>query len=320
MDEFEFIKQIKPNYYRHDTIIKGIGDDAAVFRQPYQDVVTAVDTFVEGIHFSKKTMDPFHIGYRVLAANISDMAAMGATPVSYLISLVVPKEWTDEELIAIYKGMESISKAYKIDLIGGDTVSGDQLVLSVTINGKVEKDKVRLRHHVRSGDVLFVTGTLGDSACGLDLLLSDDPRVESHRYLIDRHRLPTPRVDFAERLKVLNRVALNDISDGISSEANELAESSGVSIYLDYDQLPISDELRSIQSNKQEEFILAGGEDFELLGAVSEKDWPIVQEAAEKSNLTVTQVGYATDGDSTVYIHQDEKVRLLKRGGYVHRN
>src|SRR5699024_7772372 len=105
MNEFEFIDSIKQGQYRHPSIVKGIGDDAAVFRSSYQDIVTAVDSFVENVHFSRKTMDPYHIGYRILATNISDMAAMGAEPISYLTSIIIPNDWNDQELREIYQGL-----------------------------------------------------------------------------------------------------------------------------------------------------------------------------------------------------------------------
>src|SRR5699024_6953972 len=122
----------------------------------------------------RKTMDPYHIGYRILATNISDMAAMGAEPISYLTSIIIPNDWNDQELREIYQGLDTIASKYKPDLIGGDTVIGSELVLSVTINGLVERGKARFRSQMRPGDYVFVTGTLGDSAAGLELLLNGD--------------------------------------------------------------------------------------------------------------------------------------------------
>src|SRR5699024_8531183 len=144
--------------------------DAAVFRQTHQDIVTAVDTFVEDIHFSKKTMQAYHVGYRVLAANLSDMAAMGAKPAYYLTSIVVPEHWSMGELSSIFKGMKSLASNYNIDLIGGDSVSGEKLVISITVIGFVDKNKARFRHDAQAGDIVFVTGTLGDSQAGFYIL------------------------------------------------------------------------------------------------------------------------------------------------------
>src|SRR5690625_7251809 len=156
-----FINLIKQSTYRQSGLIKGIGDDAAVFRHTANDIVSAVDVFVENIHFSRETMTPFHIGYRALAANLSDMAAMGATPTYYLVGAVVPKNWSSGELHEIFKGMRHLADKYAVDLIGGDTVSGSELTFSITVFGKVRKDKARYRSAARRGDIVFVSGTLG---------------------------------------------------------------------------------------------------------------------------------------------------------------
>src|SRR5690625_4812517 len=132
MDEFSFINSIKQNHYRQSTIVKGIGDDGAIFRQTSQDIVTAVDTFVEDIHFSKKTVPPAFIGYRALAANISDLAAMCATPAFYLVSIVIPDTWSKDNIMEIFTGMKELANIYQMDLIGGDTVSGKELTISIT--------------------------------------------------------------------------------------------------------------------------------------------------------------------------------------------
>ncbi|WP_440896784.1 thiamine-phosphate kinase [Amphibacillus sp. Q70] len=322
MNEFDFINSIKQKAYRNHSIIKGIGDDAAVFRQPYQDIVTAVDTFVDGIHFSKKTMNPFQIGYRVLAANISDMAAMGADPISYMISIVVPKDWSDNDLTEIYRGLNAIALEYQLDLIGGDTVIGKQLVLSVTINGIVPNNKARYRNLMRPGDYIFVTGTLGDSAAGLDFLLKKNNEIEHTDFLLNRHRYPSPRVAFAKGLTPLDRVALNDISDGIANEANELAEASKLTIYLEENKLPISDALKQFSRTKQLDYILNGGEDFELVGSVAPVNWNFVKEIAAKTNTPVTKIGIVKNENSNgkVFIAKKDGTKLLESSGFVHHN
>ncbi|MDY0410480.1 thiamine-phosphate kinase [Paracerasibacillus soli] len=141
MDEFQFIESIKPIYYKQPSLIKGVGDDAAVIRNTSEDMVTSVDVFVEGVHFTKQTMRPYHVGYRALAANISDLAAMGALPAFYLVAVTIPKTWHPSEVREVYDGMAELAKMFKMDLIGGDTVSGKSFSLSITVMGYVEKDK-----------------------------------------------------------------------------------------------------------------------------------------------------------------------------------
>ncbi|MFD1021118.1 thiamine-phosphate kinase [Thalassobacillus hwangdonensis] len=320
MDEFSFINSIKPSTYSQSSLLKGIGDDAAVFRADYRDVVTAVDTMVEDVHFSKATTEPYHIGYRCLAANISDLAAMGATPAYYMVSLVIPDRWSEEALQHIYNGMNQLAKSYRMDLIGGDTVSGEQLMLSITVFGYVTPGKSRMRSHARPGDVLFATGTLGDSRAGLALMLEEasiSDRV-AYDFFVRRHQLPEPRVAFAEELNGLDRLALNDISDGIASEANEIAEASQLSLHIDIEQLPVHPSMK--QFNHYLDWVLNGGEDFELLGAVAEQDWPSVVKAAEITGVDVTKVGHVTERmkEAQVFLYEKGTRKRLDKSGYTH--
>ncbi|GGP16716.1 thiamine-phosphate kinase [Oceanobacillus neutriphilus] len=317
MDEFSFINAIKPKAYNQPTLIKGIGDDAAVFRST-SDVVTTVDTFVEDIHFSLETMEPFHIGYRVLAANISDLAAMGAKPAFYLVSMCIPKKWNQEALEGIYQGMNELASMYQMDLIGGDTVSSDRLMISITAMGYVSKERARYRSHARPGDIIFATGTLGDSRAGLEILLHQQ-KCKDKDYYIKRHRLPQPRAAFALGLREIERVALNDISDGISNEANEIAEASGVELIIIEEKIPVSQTFHQFSEKQQYEWKLSGGEDFELLGTVSKQEWARVQEIAYQENTPIKQIGYVRESDEPrVLIQSQEEVKQLTKSGYTH--
>lgn len=320
MDEFSFIDLIKQKSYYQKTLIKGIGDDAAIFRQANQDIVTAVDTFVEDVHFTKKTMTPFYVGYKGLAANISDLAAMGASPVFYLVSIIIPKSWSKGELELVYSGMKAIAEDYQMDLIGGDTVSGDKLALSITIIGYVEKEKARFRNQAKDGDIVFVTGSLGDSQAGLHILLNEGEYTDQN-YYIKRHQKPTPRVDFSLGLKDISRVSLNDISDGIANEANEIAEASNVNIILDKENIPFSESFYQFPLSLQEKWKYFGGEDFELLGTVAKEDFEHVQRIADKTNTRITEIGYTEYSkslDYKVYLEENHKRLVLSKHGYTH--
>lgn len=320
MDEFSFIDNIKQDYYKQSTLIKGIGDDAAVFHQTSKETVTAVDTFVEGVHFSKKTMPPFYVGYRSLAANISDLAAMGATPAFYLVSIVIPRSWTHEELKDIFKGMKELAYKYHLDLIGGDTVSGKQLVISVTVIGYVPKNKARYRHTAKPRDIVFVTGTLGDSQAGLHMLFHDS-HDKNKEYLIKRHRMPQPKVAFAMGLRKLSRVTLNDISDGLANESNEIAESSHVKIVINEHKIPLSQSIREFPTSLQRKWAFFGGEDFELLGTVAPENWNTLQHIALDTNTRVTKIGTVEDCSTAcghVYVTKHHKIWRLNKEGYTH--
>lgn len=320
MDEFAFINMIKQNYYKQPSLIKGIGDDGAVFRQTSQDIVTAVDTFVEDVHFSRKTMSAEDIGYRALAVNISDLAAMCATPAFYLVSIVIPDSWSKDDILKIFTGMKELAHTYHMDLIGGDTVSGKELSISITVIGYANKGKASYRSVACEGDIVFVTGTLGDSQAGFHMLMNDDDYVNKD-YFVKRHQRPLPRIDFAQELSNLPRIALNDISDGIANEATEIAEASDVNIVLFEKKIPVSKDFDQFPKSLQRKWKYFGGEDFELLGTVSESHWNSVKKIAEKTMTDIIDIGYVEntrDVSGLVYLKNNNEKRLLAKDGYIH--
>lgn len=322
-DEFAFIKMIKPKKSHSQHLITGIGDDAALIRPMGEmDQIICMDTMVEGIHFTRDTMSPFDIGYKAVAVNISDIAAMGGKPLYYLVSIAVPKKWSQDELIAIYDGMKELSDTYKIDLIGGDTVSSpDTLMITVTVMGQVQRDKQLLRSNARVGDVVFVTGTIGDSAAGLELLL-DKSRHHSFQaieeQLVRRHQHPSPRVEIGHSLSLFDRVSLNDISDGLASETNEIAESSKVNLVIDEAKIPLSAALLHYNKSRALEWALYGGEDFELIGTMAPKDWEQFHNINQMSGIPVTVIGYVQEGNGEVFLLKNEDIIPLKKKGYNH--
>src|SRR5690625_2458307 len=272
MNEFDLIKQIKPKYYKQPTLLKGIGDDGAIFNSQNKHTVTAVDTFVENVHFTRETMSMFQMGYRSLAASVSDIAAMGAVPVFYLVSIIMPRTDTATIYEEIFNGMDSFARQYNMDLIGGDTVSGSVLALSVTVIGYVEKDKIRYRHNAKNHDIVFVTGTLGDSQAGL-YLLQNEEHITKGDYFIKRHQEPEPRVHFARKLSALKRMSLNDISDGIVNELYEIAGASKVNLLINESLIPKHESLAQFPKSLAKDWVYYGGEDFELVGTAPANNW-----------------------------------------------
>lgn len=319
MDEFSFIDSISQHTYNQSSLLKGIGDDAAVFRQTEKDIVTAVDTFVEGIHFTRETMEAFHIGYRSLAANLSDIAAMGATPAFYLVSIVIAEGWTEKELTQIFYGMNELASMYNVDLIGGDTVSGKELAISITVIGYVEKGKARYRNAAMAHDIVFVTGTLGDSQAGFHIL-TNPGNYNDADYFINKHRKPSPRLNIANKLSSLPRVALNDISDGIANEATEIAVASDVNIVLEDKLIPASSSYKQFTEALQHKWKYYGGEDFELLGSISSENWQTVKKIAIETNTVVTKIGYVTKDKTNgqVFVNRHNKTGKIEKNGYTH--
>ncbi|MCG1024016.1 thiamine-phosphate kinase [Sutcliffiella horikoshii] len=320
-DEFAFIKDIQPSRLFHEEMVVGIGDDAAIvsIEDGYEKIV-CVDTMVEDVHFTRQTMKPFDIGFKALAANISDVAAMGGYPLYYLVSITIPKSWKPEELKEIYDGMKQLGDQYKMDLIGGDTTSGKTMVLSVFVIGKVEAGKRLLRSNAKEGDMVFVSGSLGDSAGGLDILLHNENESAAYQTLVTKHQQPKPQVELGRILSGYERVSLNDVSDGLASELLEIAEASQVDILINKETIPISDDLRNYDGDKAFGWAMTGGEDFELVGSIPATDWDSLQEKCMASGISISKIGSVRGGQGQVFLQTDEGLQKLKKEGYNHFN
>ncbi|QFT87368.1 Thiamine-monophosphate kinase [Bacillus sp. THAF10] len=315
-DEFAFIKAIQPQRLFHENKVVGIGDDAAIvdIEDGFEKVI-CVDTMVEDIHFTKKTMSPKDIGFKALAANISDVAAMGGIPLYYLVSITIPTSWSQTELQEIYEGMQLLGDEYKMDLIGGDTTSGKALVLSVFVIGKIEKGKRLLRSNAVHQDVVFVSGTVGNAAAGLDILLHSKQYDDC---LVAHHQRPKPQVTLGRLLSEFDRVALNDVSDGLSSELLEIAEASRVDIVINEEILPLSTEIMDYNREKAVEWAMTGGEDFELVGTIAENDWPMLVQKCENQGIRITAIGKVQSGSGRLFLETNEGNSEIKKSGFNH--
>ncbi|PKR76533.1 thiamine-phosphate kinase [Halalkalibacillus sediminis] len=321
MDEFDFIQSIKPSYYKQSSVVKGIGDDGAIIRPTFgQDLVITSDTMVENVHFSLDYMSFEDVGYRVLAANLSDVAAMGAVPRYYIVNINVPEQISNEELVLVYQGMKELADSYRVDLIGGDTVSGKEFSISITAFGSVSPELKRNRSSAEDGDIVFVTGSLGDSGYGYELLNRNE--VDFNNYFVKRHVRPEPQVSFVNATEKFDRISLNDVSDGISSELNEIAQASKTNLLIEWERLPYRKELNELDEHKLDECILSFGEDFELVGTCPEKDWELLKDKCKQVGITVTNIGRvlaSTKDQPSVFLHKDGERRVLQSSGYQHR-
>ncbi|MBH0167553.1 thiamine-phosphate kinase [Fictibacillus sp. 7GRE50] len=325
-DEFEWINSITPSHFFQKEVVQGIGDDAALWSvNEEMDQIVCVDTMVEGVHFTRNTLSPYQAGFKALAVNVSDIAAMGGIPQFYLVSIAIPSEWTEEELQEIYRGMSELAMKYKIDLMGGDTVSTKgPLVLSVTVIGKVEKGRSLLRSNARPGDSVFVTGTTGESAAGLNVLLGKTRHADftaNEEKWRSQHQMPLPHIEQGRFLAGSGfRISLNDVSDGVASELNEIAEASNVSIHIERNSLPVSESLRDLPEADVLNNQLFGGEDYVLVGTASEEDFKVLSDTFKQHALPLYEIGKVGEaGKAEVYLHkQDAKPELLTKKGFNH--
>ncbi len=313
-------------------VVVGIGDDAAVAGiAPGFQLVVSCDAMVEHIHFNRYTMRDADIGYKAMAANLSDMAAMGAVPRYALISLSVPPEWTPERLRAIYDGLYECADAYGVAVVGGNTTSTPAcLNMTVTIIGEVETGKALLRSSAQTGDAVFVTGFPGRSAAGLHLMSALKRPAGSlvhlpspYSELVGAHRRPRPRVE-AGRLLIKSGAcrALNDISDGLASEAWEIAEASDKGIVLHEERLPIhADLLRYARETGKHylDWLLYGGEDYELIGTVAAGEAEAVKAEFERQGLPFHIIGEVAGGTAEVRLKRmNGELQPLEKKGYNH--
>lgn len=324
MDEFDFINKVKPDRIFQQNVKVAIGDDAAIYESSHGfHQVVCVDTMVEGVHFLRNLSSPFEIGYKALAVNVSDLAAMSAIPLYYFISLAVPSNWNEDDLIEIYKGMKKLSEEYKMDLLGGDTVStSDKLVITVTVIGEVEEGRRTLRCNAKNEDIVFVTGTIGDSAAGLAILLGQTfiHNESLLTYFTEKHKMPIPQVKAGRLVGELKRASLNDISDGLASELNEISEASHVGITIDEEALPLSDELLTLQSTSLlQDWALYGGEDYELVGTTSPDSWEKLKKDCNELGIKITKIGFVDPSHKEVVLKtKNQEYINLKKSGYNH--
>ncbi|MGC1459701.1 MAG: thiamine-phosphate kinase [Steroidobacteraceae bacterium] len=249
---------------QRDDVVLGVGDDGAVLQcPPGVQLVAAIDSLVEEVHFPKGS-PARSIGHRALAVNLSDLAAMGAQPAWALLALALPA--ADEAWLSEFSaGLDALARQHDVTLVGGDTTGG-KLCVTVQIMGFVPPGAALTRHGGQPGDAVFVSGTPGDSAAGL-MLEQSRLRVAdaAHaQWLLERFRYPTPRVALGQALRGLASACI-DVSDGLLGDCARLAEASGCGVSLDYASLPVSQALRAaVGEERARELALTGGEDYEL--------------------------------------------------------
>ncbi|KYH30903.1 thiamine-phosphate kinase [Neomoorella mulderi] len=325
--EFGLIERLKAGaIVVPDKVIMGIGDDAAVLKgEGGYLTLASTDMLVEDIHFTLATATAREIGYKTMAVNVSDIAAMGGIPEQALVSLGLRPEQPVDFVDELYAGLRECGQRFGVNIIGGDTVSSPRaMVINLAILGRVEEGACLYRSGARPGDVLLVTGDLGGSAAGLDTLLSPRPAPpEAVVFARERHFRPTPRVtEIRAALPAGGITAADDISDGLVAEIYTLAQASGVGIILEAAAVPIAPATRQLAAIYQKDplaYALYGGEDFELLLTCRPDKVAAVQEAIARACQTpVTPIGNVVPATEGITIIIDGKRLPLNPGGYNH--
>ena len=283
-------------------IVEGIGDDAAAYYPSKKNLsLLTTDLCIEGVHFNRQSATMEQIGYKALASNLSDIAAMGGKPVLFLVSVALPSEISFAAFKKLYQGMKRLCRRAGVQLIGGDTSeSPNGLFICITVIGEVSSKGLVSRSGAEPGDRIFVTGTIGDAGAGLDILrrrIRKDARkpLAYETYLIKRHLLPVPRIQEGNFLS-LNGIphAMIDLSDGLSTDLSHVCKASGVGAEVNLEGLPLSPQLTAYCSSLGRSiypYAFGGGEDYELLFTVPERKIARLKKLSLKKKLKFTEVG-----------------------------
>lgn len=275
LGEFGLIEQIRREMALPSGVV-GIGDDCAVIpQQSGFETLVSTDMLIEGTHFLLEDISPYDLGWKSAAVNISDIAAMGGSCVGSFLSFALPSGLTAEWISEFIRGYKEISSLFDCPLLGGDTTSSpDRLCINVAVLGRTAVGGSVMRNGAVEGDLICVTGPLGDSGCGLKLILEGCGRDETVRRLIERHYRPVPCIREGRQLAEAGVSAMMDISDGIGSDLRHILKESGVGAEVDVCSIPLSEELSSICEKHGWDplkLAISGGEDYQLLFTISEE-------------------------------------------------
>ena len=326
--EFGLIEHLTKNItLRNKSTVLGVGDDAAIIDVKKRLQVVSTDVLVEGVHFDLHYSPLKHIGYKAIASNLSDVAAMNAIPEQVLVSIAVSSRFTVEAVEEIYRGIYAACERYNVDVVGGDTTSSvNGLFISITVLGYADAKKITRRDTAKEHDLICVSGDLGAAYMGLLILerekkvfLNDpntQPDLETHSYILERQLKPEPRLDIIAELEKQNIIptAMIDISDGLASEILHICKKSDKGCAVYENKIPIDAKTYSTAL----EFgmmpavaALNGGEDYELLFTVKQEDYDKIQQMKD-----ISVIGYVTDKNSgcSLITPDDRAIELTAQG------
>lgn len=324
LGEFRFIDRIKLGcLVRPEGVIKAIDDDCCVFTVPPDTVnLLTTDMLVEDIHFLRDSIPPFILGRKAMAVNISDIAAMGGIPGEAVISLAIPQTIDVDYLDRFYEGMRSMCREFNVNILGGDTASSPlHLVINIALTGWAGRDEVLYRSGARAGDVVFLTGHIGSSAAGLDIVLSSR-EFSGKEELLAAHFDPCPQVKEG-RIIAASKAAhsLIDVSDGVASDLGHICRQSGVGAILEEDAIPVTETFKRYCAEFQvdsEKLSLHVGEDYVLLGTHPEESAGALKTALESKGCKYFPVGRIVEGTGIKLRMADGSVKPIEARGYDH--
>lgn len=323
LGEFGLIHRFAPRFTKYLPLgIEGIGDDCAIIpSSPSKAMLVTTDLLIENIHFLKSKISPHDLGYKSLAVNTSDIAAMGGTPQHAFLSLGLtpntPISWID----SFFDGIQELATSEGIYLLGGDTTrSSNDLIINITLIGDIETAKIKRRSQAVVGEVIFCTGYLGDSAAGLRVLLDNLPAEESTKYLIEAHHRPRPHTKEGQWLSEQASVhAMIDVSDGIDSDLLRIMEQSDCGAHVELSDLPLSNHFKQVCDTygwNAWDLATAGGEDYCLLATAASEDFPqLTANFLQTFGRPLFPIGHITTASNKLqYTLEKRPINLSKKG------
>ncbi|PLY00830.1 MAG: thiamine-phosphate kinase [Desulfuromonas sp.] len=319
LGEFGLIERIRNAAGRSDAIV-GIGDDCAAFRVPSGTVpLVSTDMLLEEVHFRSAWSDYYSIGCKSVAVNVSDIAAMGGTPQAIFMGLAAPGEMSVEQLESLVRGVREESRYYGAELLGGDTCrSPSGLVLGITVQGYVPEQQIVTRSGARGGDIIWVSGSLGDSGLALKMLQQGQQPPE---VLAMRHHRPRAQVALGRALAKRDlATAMIDISDGLLADLGHILHASEVGAEIDVRRLPLSSYMQHHLTRQPEDLHLAlrGGEDYELLFCSAEERGAELRELSAQLEVPLTPIGEIRQTSGLGVVGANDLGSELKGEGYDH--
>jgi thiamine-monophosphate kinase len=326
LGEFGFIDRIRDGMIVRDAPgLVGIGDDCAVFRcHGGCDILLTTDMLVEGVHFRRERIPPRLLGRKAIAVNLSDIAACGGAPKEAVVALAVPPGVSVEYLDLLCAGMRECAHQYEVNILGGDTTSSPrELVIGVALTGEVESGRAVLRRGARAGDLIFLTGTVGDSPAGLDIL-THRPELE-HEFadLVAAHLDPRPHVSEGRMIGESGvATAMIDVSDGIASDLAHVCRASGLGARIDWGRIPLSAKFREYLSRSganPRKLALSGGEDYVLLCTANPAHGQALRDRlGQQCRCPLVEIGTTVAGAGIELILPDGSTEALLPTGWDH--
>ena len=316
--EFNLINKYFLSPSDRKDVVLGIGDDCAIVSVPEdKQLAITTDTLVDGVHFPSGT-SPEDIACKAIAVNLSDLAAMGAEPAWLTLALSMPR--VDESWIKSFSdSFRTTAEKYHVQLIGGDTTQGP-LSMTVQAMGFVEPDNIMRRDGARPGDVIYVSGTLGDAAAGLKILQTDQAIDANKDWLVNRLNRPQARVELGLKASAYCKCAI-DISDGLAADLGHVLEASNCGATVNIDSIPLSHQLVEYSINRNEvdwDMVLSGGDDYELCLVVNPEHEDKLMQTASEISLALTRIGVIEEHTTLNIVDNTGTKYLPDRGGYEH--